>query len=243
MPLIKLIVCDMAGTTVNDENEVQTCFSKAAAETGLQAEGDRITAMMGWSKRLVFQTLWDDQIGSEHPDYADKVEHSFVQFKTYLEDHYRTQPVRPTEGCLELFSWLKSRGIQIALTTGFYREVTNIILDRLGWSEGLNCDYLGTQNSLIQASITPSEIFNQEGRPAPFMIQKAMYRLGVADPQTVINIGDTPSDLESGKHAHCLLSCGVTNGTHTEDQLKAYPNDGLFSSLTEFQKKLATLLE
>ncbi|MBW4659057.1 MAG: HAD hydrolase-like protein [Drouetiella hepatica Uher 2000/2452] len=242
MAAIQLVVCDMAGTTVKDDREVEQCFSEAAEQTGLSASSEKVVAMMGLPKKLVFQTLWHDQIGRDHPDYCANVETSFTAFKHILETHYQTQPVAPTIGCLELFAWLKSQGIQIALTTGFYREVTDIILGRLGWNQGLSIEYIGSGSSLIQVSVTPSEIFNTEGRPAPYMIQKAMYKLGVVDSKTVVNIGDTPSDLESGIHANCLYSFGVTNGTHTREQLAAHPNDGLFDSLSEFQEKLAGLL-
>lgn len=238
---IQLIVFDMAGTTVQDNNEVQQCFMQAADRTQLTADPAKVTQMMGWSKKLVFQTLWAEQLGTDHPEYAAKVEESFAQFKQILENHYRTQPVQPTEGCLELFEWMRSHHIKIALTTGFYREVTDIILDRLGWHQGLNREHIGTEHTFIQASITPSEIYCNEGRPAPFMIQKAMYRLGMIDSKTVINIGDTPSDLESGFNANCLLSYGVTGGTHTKAQLEQHPNDGLFENLHKFRERLIDL--
>jgi len=242
MSAIELVVCDMAGTTVKDAREVEACFSQAAAQTGLMASGDRVIAMMGLPKKRVFQTLWQEQLGQDHPDYETKVELSFAIFKDILETHYRTQPVEPTAGCLDLFAWLKSQGIKIALTTGFYREVTDIILERLGWQQGLNSDYIGSDTSLIQAAITPSEIYNTEGRPAPYMIQKAMYQLGIIDAKRVVTIGDTPADLAAGINANCLYSFGVTNGTHTQDQLATYPNDGLFASLSEFQAKLVSLV-
>jgi phosphonatase-like hydrolase len=241
MSSIKLVVCDMAGTTVKDEREVEQCFFQAAEKTGLQASSEKVVAMMGLPKKVVFQTLWEDQIGLEHPDYLKNVEGSFIAFKYILETHYRTQSVVPTAGCLELFDWLKSQDIKIALTTGFYREVTDIILERLGWNQDLNSDYIGSENSLIQASITPSEIHKEEGRPAPYMIQKAMYKLGIFDSKSVVCIGDTPSDLATGYNTNCLYSFGITNGTHTEAQLATYPNDGLFSSLIEFQEKLVSL--
>ncbi|KAB1990012.1 hypothetical protein, partial [Haemophilus parainfluenzae] len=89
--------------------------------TGLRATADRVNAMMGLPKKQVFQTLWAEQIGTDSEDYFTQVEASYDCFRTGLEQHYRTQPVAPTVGCLELFSWLRSRGIAIALTTGFYR--------------------------------------------------------------------------------------------------------------------------
>ena len=238
MPQIQLIVFDMAGTTVRDDNEVLHCFSEAAQKTGLVAAKDRVNAMMGLPKKVVFQTLWADQLGANHPDHGARVEASYDCFRQVLEHHYRTQPVEPTEGCVALFDWLRARGIAIALTTGFYREVTDIILGRLGWEAGLDSGYVGTPASTIQCSVTPSEIYGNEGRPAPYMIQKAMYRLGLDDPKSVVVIGDTPSDLEAGRHAGCLYACGVTNGTHSQEQLAEHPNQGLFSSLAAFQDKL-----
>jgi phosphonatase-like hydrolase len=241
MSSIQLVIFDMAGTTVKDENEVQACFFTAAEQTGLTADADRVNAMMGWAKKRVFQTLWQEQLGETHPDYAERVETSYAKFRAALEQHYRTQPVHPTDGCLELFDWLRSQSIAIGLNTGFYREVTDIILSRLGWNQGLDSDYVGSNDSIVQVSVTPSEIYHQEGRPAPYMIQKAMYKLGIKDPQTVVTIGDTPSDLEAGINAHCLMSLGVTNGTHTRSQLENYPNHGLLNSLIEFKEKIASV--
>jgi len=243
MANIQLVVFDMAGTTVRDAGEVQRCFFAAIQDTNLEVDAATINSMMGWPKKRVFETLWQQQLGVDHPDYPKAVTTSYTQFKHILEHHYKTQTVQPTEGCLEVFQWLQARSIKIALNTGFYREVTDIILDRLGWRQGLNDQYVGSDRSLIQASVTPSEIYQNEGRPAPFMIQKAMYRLGVTDPQTVVHIGDTPTDLATGYNAHCLLSLAVTNGSHTRAELAAYPNDGLLDSLAALPAILAAHLE
>jgi len=229
MDTIQLVVFDMAGTTVQDHREVEQCFLTAAAATGLEADPRQVNSMMGWPKRRVFETLWTQQLGHNDPE---QVATSYQAFKTILENHYQTQPVVPTEGCLSTFAWLRSHGIAIGLNTGFYREVTDLILARLGWDVGLNAHQVG-QDGLIQVSVTPSEIANQEGRPAPYMIQKAMYQLGIKDPQRVVAIGDTPSDLAAGRNAHCRLTLGVTNGTHTEAELAAHDHDGLLASLAE----------
>ncbi|MGF1490996.1 MAG: HAD family hydrolase [Microcoleaceae cyanobacterium] len=228
---IQLVVFDMAGTTVKDENEVEKCFIEAATATGLKAEPEKVIAMMGWTKRLVFQTLWQDQLDPDDPQLPTQIDRSYGQFKELLENHYRTQPVVPTEDCLDLFDWLKSQNIKIGLNTGFYRGVTDIILNRLGWDQGLNSDYVGTADSLIQVSVTPSEIYNNEGRPAPYMIQKAMYKLGVNNSQSVVVVGDTPSDLAAGINANCRLALAVTNGTHRREQLEQHPNHGLLETI------------
>ena len=122
----ELVVFDMAGTTIHDSDEVSACFLAASAETGLQVTPEKILAMMGWSKRLVFNTLWTESLGSGHPELEARTDTSYAAFRRILEDHYETQPVRPAEGCLECFQWLRDREIKIALTTGFYRKVTDI---------------------------------------------------------------------------------------------------------------------
>lgn len=231
MQPIQLVVFDMAGTTVTDHHEVERCFAAAAAETGLIVSAGRILAMQGLAKRWVFETLWKEQLGETHPDVAVRAEVSYRAFTRILEDHYLTNGATPTEGCTALFAYLRERNIAIALTTGFYRVVADIILDKLGWLSGLNEARVGTPDSVIQVSVTSDEV--ERGRPFPYMIERAMALLNITDPRTVINVGDTPSDLLSGRSAGVLLNIGVTNGTHTHDQLSDHPNDMLIDSLAD----------
>ncbi len=231
---IKLVVFDMAGTTIRDNKEVETCFARACAKTGLNVSEDRILALQGYSKIEVFRLLWEEKIGQTHPEYNENVVHSYDFFRIVLEDHYQANDVFPTEGCLEIFDFLRKNNVKIALTTGFYRKVTNIILEKLGWLDGLEYNYVNTSGrAMIDVSIASDEV--QKGRPEPYMIQKAMKLMGVTDPYDVINIGDTPSDLKSGVRAGCRLSLGVTNGTHSQNQLKFIRNDGLLGSVGELQ--------
>lgn len=241
MTPIKLVVFDMAGTTVQDKKEVETCFANACQHMNLNVSEERILALQGYSKIEVFRLLWDEKIGQEHPEYLENVEVSYDYFRMILEEHYEKSPILPTEGCLEIFEFLREKDIKIALTTGFYRKVVNIILSKLGWLQGLDNNYFNKSgDSVIDVSIASDEV--PQGRPEPFMIQKAMNILQISDSQQVINIGDTPSDLKSGIRAGCRLSLGLTNGTHTEDQLKIYRNDGLLPSLKELKNILLPLI-
>lgn len=228
--MIQLVTLDMAGTTVTDHHEVEACFAEAAVKTGLTVSDERILAMQGLHKYFVFQTLWEEVLGSTtHPEWQMRVDKSYNVFTEVLEKHYLTHTLTPTEGCLELFDYLHKNNIQIALTTGFYRKVCDIILQKLGWLDGLNEHRIGGSTSIIQASITSDEV--EKGRPHPYMIQKAMRLLGIDDPQNVINVGDTPSDIQSGFAAGCRLSLAVTNGTHSSEQLAAHSPSKLIGSL------------
>lgn len=239
---IQLAVFDMAGTTVRDLSEVETCFKKAADETGLPATMERIKDMQGLPKLLVVQTLWTEAIGDSDPGYEQKVADTYQRFTEILENHYRTEPVMPTDGALEVFQWMKEQGIKVCLTTGFYRKVTNIILDRLGWDKGLNDHYQAVSpEALIDLSLTPDE--TGKGRPHPDMILMAMDILGVQDPHKVLKIGDTPSDLQAGEKAGVGFNLALTNGTHSREQLEQYQNDALLDSIMELPATLEYLIK
>ena len=238
MKNLELVIFDMAGTTVRDQKEVETCFAQACKFTDLDVTEERILALQGYSKIEVFRMLWNEKIGETHPDFAKTVLYSYENFTRILEEHYLNHTILPTDHCLEIFTYLKAHEIKIALTTGFYRKVTNIILNKLGWLEGLNSDYFNASGKgIIDLSIASDEV--EKGRPQPDMILKAVKTLGISDIKNVINIGDTPSDLQSGKSAGVALSLGICNGTHSRTQLEANPNDGLLADLSELKAYLS----
>lgn len=235
---IRLLLFDMAGTTVRDNDEVLHCFAEACAQEGIHASLERLNALMGVSKLEVFQLLWREQLGAQTPieKIAELSSRSFQHFRKILEQYYHQNPVEPTDGALEVFDWLRARDIKIALNTGFYRVVTNIILNKLGWLAGLDEQYVGRVGSTINCSIASDEV--PQGRPAPFMVQRAMQLLGVQNPLQVVKVGDTPVDLAEGRNAGCRASIAVTNGTHSRAALEVLDNDGLLSSLGELPEWL-----
>lgn len=226
-----LATLDMAGTTIQDPGIVEQCFAQACEENQIMLSPEKNKAIQGLKKRHVFQLVLTEQLGADHPELNSRAEQGFNSFRRILENYYRENDILLTDGCLETLTYFKRNGIKIALTTGFYREVTNIILQKIGWFDSLNEQYLGSDEGIIQASICSDDVEN--GRPAPDMIQRAMKIFNVQDPQQVICVGDTPSDLQSGKNAHCGLTVGLINGTHSLEQLQPYDNDVLLGSLGE----------
>lgn len=236
MTSIKLVVFDMAGTTVRDAREVESCFSKSLEKAGLQIPEERILAVQGWSKYFVFETLWDEKIGRDHSEYRERVNANYALFKEILEQHYLSNPAEPQPYTQEVFEWLKSRGVKIALTTGFYRKVTNIIIEQLGWASNLEDKVTYDDGSIIDLSLCSDDV--KMGRPAPDMIFLAMKRLSVQDSFEVMKVGDTPSDLKAGRKARVALNIGVLNGTHSEEQLKGLEHDYLIDDLREVTRLL-----
>jgi phosphonatase-like hydrolase len=226
---IELVVLDMAGTTVVDNGEIEDCFLEACQQTGLNVTREQINSMMGWSKITVFQTFWRRKLGADHPDLDDNVEESYNAFRDLLEAHYESTDQFPTVGAVETMAWLRQNGVKVVLNTGFYREVTDIILEKLGWDEGLDENHVAIGQSVIDMSITSDEV--EKGRPHALMIHKAMKQFGITDSKKVVKVGDTPVDIAEGKTAKCLFSLAVTNGSHTEAELIRLNHDGLLPTL------------
>jgi phosphonatase-like hydrolase len=138
--------------------------------------------------------------------------------------------VRIIPGVEETFVWLRERGIKIALTTGFYRKVTDIILGAAGWREGV-----------IDVSICSDEV--PMGRPAPFMIFRAMEATGVTDVRRVVKVGDTALDLAAAMNAGVRGVVGVLSGSQSIEQLGRVKHTHIISSAAGLPVLLKSLVD
>ena len=68
-----------------------------------------------------------------------------------------------------------------------------------------------------------------------------MRRFGVTDPAHVAKIGDTPADLLEGTNAQCGLVVGVTEGTHTREELTPHPHTHLIANVAALPALLREL--
>jgi len=193
---IRLMVFDVAGTTVNDEGDaVATCLRDAVDATGASTSLERANAFMGMPKPDAIRSLMTEAHGSAPSD--DEVDHAHADFQERMIRFYKESPlVRPIDGVPEVFRQLRDRGIKIGLDTGFDRPIMRAILDRLGWDD-----------TVIDDSVTSDEV--EKGRPAPDMIHALMASCGLSDPGEVGKIGDSVSDIEQGIQAGCALTVAV----------------------------------
>jgi phosphoglycolate phosphatase-like HAD superfamily hydrolase len=65
------------------------------------------------------------------------------------------------------------------------------------------------------------------------MIRELMRRLGDVDPAGVAKVGDTPADLQEGRNAGRGLVIGLTEGTHSREQLECHPHTHQIDSVKE----------
>lgn len=216
---IKLVVFDIAGTTLKDDADVvANNFTKALQLSGLHIENEEMNKVMGYRKiDAITMILKEHKI-----DFSKElVDHIHQTFLDLINEHYKTSPIEEIEGASDVFKSLKSAGIKAAINTGFSRSTTDIIIDRMGWIE----------NNLIDMSVSSDEV--EEGRPFPFMIESIKKEFGISDPKEVAKVGDTPSDLLEGNNADCGLNIGVLYGTHTKKELEDYPHDFLIEDISE----------
>lgn len=225
---VKLVVFDMAGTTVRDDGMVLECFVAAAEYAGLRVSRDELNARMGTSKRAVFDELARQQVGPGRADEARALaDRGYEAFRGVLEGAYARAGVAPIDGAERVFAWLHDQGAKVALNTGFYRRVTDILVDGLGW------------RARLDAVVCVDDV--REGRPAPYMIHEAMQRCGVHGVDEVAVVGDTPSDMLAGRNAGARAVVGVTSGSHDAATLRRCPSTHVIDSVRDLPATLERL--
>jgi phosphonatase-like hydrolase len=225
---IKLIVLDMAGTTVHDEDYVNIALQQAMFEDGITCSKVEINNVMGMPKPVSIKILLEQKLSDKtlvSYNYIDKIHQSFVNKMIVF---YQNSPnVKEISGVTEAFRKLKKQKIKIAIDTGFDRKIADVILKRVDWES----------RGLIDLTITSDEVEN--GRPFPDMVYKAMLLLGIKDSKQVAKVGDTPADLNEGHNAGCGLNIGVLSGASKQVDLEKYPHTHIIKSV----KYLPELLE
>lgn len=225
--MIELVVLDMAGTTVAEGGAVYESLYRTVAAVG-QLDRSEVTQWMGSNKRDALRGLYVAATGaSPTEDQLDQLSSTFV---TTLFAEYEANPPTPIPGVLDALAALRGSGIKVALTTGFSRQVRDSLVASLGWTEGNRLD------NTVDAMVCVDDV--AAGRPAPFMVYRAMERCGVVDARRVLVGGDTPRDLESGMNAQAGMVVGVATGELTLQDLGRHPHTHLLASMAELPELL-----
>jgi len=222
MSRIRLVVFDIAGTIIEDHGEVARAFTKALMENGIPFVEDELKRWKGASKREVIRNFVKQ--ADSKGDIDQTVENSYRRFRSELEGFY-SEKLEPIGGAVDTFRWCKDHNILLATTTGFYREISDLILRQTGW-----CDFFA-------ANISSSDV--PQGRPAPYMIFRAMEATGVQNVKEVVNVGDTPLDLQSGSNAGLAGVVGVLSGTHDRESLRGQPHTHIINSIADLPDLIA----
>ncbi|SCD86334.1 phosphonatase-like hydrolase [Streptomyces sp. SolWspMP-sol7th] len=216
---IRLVVLDMAGTTVADGGLVERAFEAAAAELGVapgsadhEAKLAYVRATMGESKISVFRHLFGDE---------DSARRANTVFEKAYGALIGEGLVAPVDGAREAIGELAADGRTVVLTTGFARATQDAILDALGWRD------------LAALTLCPADAGGR-GRPYPDMVLEAFLRTRATDDvRQVAVVGDTAYDMASGVHAGAGAVVGVLTGAHEREALREAGATHVIASVSE----------
>ncbi|PPG79657.1 MULTISPECIES: phosphonatase-like hydrolase [unclassified Rathayibacter] len=213
---IELVVLDMAGTTVTDDGVVEQAFQRAAERTGVAdrlpwAEAlEYVRHTMGQSKIDVFTHLAGGDTAA--------AERATAAFEDAYAELIAEGAAAPLPGAEDVIRSLRASGIAVALTTGFAPVTRDAILEALGWAD------------LVDIALSPVDA--GRGRPAPDLVLAAALRAGVSAMSAVAVVGDTASDVLSGRAAGAGLVVGVLSGAHDRARLDEAGADAVIDNVT-----------
>ena len=202
--MIRLCVFDLGGTIV-DKFSLSPFYSlkKAFRNERILVPNTLIFNDMGRNKKDHIQRILDDEFISNswlkiHGSYPVKndVDEVFKQFNHIQEneglDHITILP--ETKSTIHK---LQKNHILTSVTTGFNKEIMNLIKQKLN------------NDNIYLNQYVSSTCLDAPSRPYPHMINHIMNNLNINNPHSVIKVDDTVVGIEEGLNAGCI-SIGVT---------------------------------
>ncbi|MEO1010449.1 MAG: phosphonatase-like hydrolase [Bacteroidota bacterium] len=224
MHKIELVVFDMAGTVVDEDNVVYKTLQKVINAKGYDLTLDFVLEHgAGKEKHQAIKDILRIHEGRDRPELAKE---AFKDFKVLLENAYKELDVGTYEGVTDLLDALGALNIKVALNTGYDGKTAQLLLDKMNWAVGIHYDVLVTADDV------------KRGRPNPDMIFEAMDILHIKNPSKVLKAGDSIIDIKEGKNAKCGMTIGVTTGAHTREQLLTANPTHILDSLADLEEIL-----
>lgn len=192
---VKAVIFDLAGTTVDYGSCAPAgAFVELFHRYKLEITTTQAREPMGMSKKDHIRTILRMGIVSEQW----KQVYSAVWTESNVESMYQDfiniqmdclpQYGEIIPGAVEALKQLKARDIKIGVTTGYNRDMMNIVLEGAA-KQGFVPD------SAFCASDVP------QGRPAPWLVFQSMKELNIYPTEAVVKVGDTIPDIEGGLNA------------------------------------------
>lgn len=215
----RLVVLDMAGTTVADGGLVEQAFEAAALDLGVDPDSARhdemleyVRTTMGESKISVFRHLFAAE------EQAQQANRAFERAYDGLVDAGHCAPLPGAEDAVRE---LRKAGLTVVLTTGFSGPTQQRIINALGWQD------------LVDLALCPADAGGR-GRPYPDLALAALLRTHAADDvRELAVVGDTGYDMRCGASAGAGVVAGVLTGAHDAARLRADGATAVLGSVAE----------
>ena len=214
---LDLIVFDMAGTTVRATDRVPAALHEAFEQVGVILSDEEIQSVRGRSKREAISDLLTHHLSAA--DERRLATGVYSDFQRILIERYEEHGIESVDGADGTFEWLKTQGVKVALSTGFDRTLAGLLLQMIGWDKS------------IDVVVCNEDV--PRGRPAPYLIFRAMEWTDSECIHRVAAVGDTISDLQAAFNAGARWNIGVLSGAHSETQLNSCPHSEIIESVKE----------
>ncbi|MGL5054458.1 MAG: phosphonoacetaldehyde hydrolase [Fusobacteriaceae bacterium] len=236
MKKVEGIIFDWAGTTVDygcfapvqvfldifRDRGIEPTMEEARGPMGM-LKIDHVVAMLSMER---ISNLWREKYGRNWNE--DDVNLLYYNFEKQL---FEILPdfTTPVPGIIELVKRLREKGLKIGSTTGYTREMMDIV-EKHAKKKGYSPDFLSTPSN------------KPAGRPHPHMILENMKVLNLELPECIIKVGDTVSDIKEGVNAKCW-AVGILKGSSelglTEAEVKTMDEEELNTKLEVVRKRFS----
>lgn len=214
-----MVVFDMAGTTVNEDNVVYKTLRASLEAYGHTFTLEQVLALGAGKEKL---RAIEDLLRAGGPQAVTADAGTIFQhFQVALRQAYEELDVEEMPGATQAFQRLRAHGCKVVLNTGYDRAIAEGLVAKMGWRIGVDIDDL----------VTASEV--KQSRPCPDMVFLAMQRMGITEAGAVAKVGDSVVDIEEGKNAGCGLCVGITTGAQARELLASASPDRIVDSLGE----------
>jgi phosphoglycolate phosphatase-like HAD superfamily hydrolase len=120
----KLAVLDIAGTTVVDKDFVAIAFVEAFMQYGIDLRIEEINPLMGFKKTEAIATVLQRKKIEVTPEKVDFINNIFTNQMIYF--YSTSSQVEALPHAEAFFQFLKSKGIAVALDSGFPRVIVEV---------------------------------------------------------------------------------------------------------------------
>lgn len=216
--MYKGVLFDFMGTTANEKDPtvIHRCFVKSFGDHGVEVADELIKENRGKDKKEIVSFILHQYNRSQ--DMVPAILESFNVFLINSLDNFV-----PNKDTKEIIRFLKQKNIITGLGTGFPRDVFELIVKHLGWTD-IGFDYIGIAEEVGR------------GRPHPDMITDMLKKFRL-DKEEFLKVGDTVADILEGKNAG-VKTAAILAGTQDEKEIRKQNPDFIICELTELKQIL-----
>jgi len=217
---LRLILFDIDGTLISTNGIARSAFSESIDEALQRESAARTYDFAGKTDQQIYADIME-QSKVDAETAARLRDDVFSAFFGRLEERLHTENVTVLPGVQELLEALEEeQPATVALLTGNMLQGARIKL---------------TPPDLLRYfafGAFGNDAFHRHELPA-IAVARAYDRTGATfKAKDVVIIGDTPHDIDCGRHLN-VRSIGVATGGYSLDQLAAHKPDYLFENLTD----------